>query len=70
MVRQGSFDAEMKTLRVEVAALRTELRGEMAELRAEVRGQARRVAAINAVSVVAASISTAGLVLGAIAIAR
>jgi hypothetical protein len=48
-----------------MAELRAELRGEMAELRAEVRGQARHVASINAVSVVTASMATAGLVLAA-----
>jgi hypothetical protein len=41
------------------------VRGEMAELRAEVSGQAKRLLAYNAVAVVAASMSTAGLVLAA-----
>jgi hypothetical protein len=36
-----------------------------AELKAEVHGQARRLAAMNAGSVVAASMATAGLVLAA-----
>ena len=54
LARQSAVDAQFVALR-----------GEMAELRAEVHGQARRLAAINAVSVVAASMATAGLVLAA-----
>ena len=63
--RFALVDAQFVALRGEMAELRAGIKGEMAELRAEVRGQARRVAAVNAVSVVAASMSTAGLVLAA-----
>ena len=73
VARQSSVDAQfvatrgvMAQVRGEMAELRgemAELRGEMAELRGEVQGQARRLAAINAVSVVAASMATAGLVI-------
>ena len=65
VARQPMVDAQFVALRGEMAELRAELRGAMAELRAEVVGQARRRAAINAISVVAASMSTAGLVLAA-----
>jgi hypothetical protein len=65
--------AELRAeLKGEMGELRAELKGEMAELRAEfvvlqgeVRGQWRRLAALNAVAVVASSLSTAGLVLAA-----
>jgi hypothetical protein len=76
VAREPHVDAQFVALRGEMAELRAELKGEMAELRAEfkvlegkVEGQWRRLAALNAVSVLAASVSTAGLVLGAIAIA-
>lgn len=54
LARQSAVDAQFVALR-----------GEMAESRDEVHGQARRLAAINALSVVAASMATAGLVLAA-----
>ncbi len=66
VARQSSVDAQFVATRGEMAQVRgemAELRGEMAELRGEVQGQARRLAAINAVSVVAASMATAGLVI-------
>jgi len=59
VARQSSVDAQFVATRGEMA----QVRGEMAELRGEVQGQARRLAAINAVSVVAASMATAGLVI-------
>jgi hypothetical protein len=73
---RADLKGEMAELRAdlkgEMADLRADLKGEMAELRADVRvlegtvdRQVRRVAAVNAVSVLAASISTAGLVLAA-----
>src|SRR2546421_11231065 len=74
--RFALVDAQFVAVRGEMAEFRGELKGEVAEFRAEMRGsltkleakidrQARTVAAINAVSVVAASMATAGLVLAA-----
>ena len=79
VARQSSVDAqfvslrgEMAQVRGEMAELRAELKGEIGELRAEfkvlegkVDRQVRQLAAINALAVVGASISTAGLVLAA-----
>jgi hypothetical protein len=61
LVRQPYVEAEFKLLRGEMA----ELRAEFKVLGGKVDGQVRRLAAINAVSVLAASVSTAGLVLAA-----
>ena len=62
---RAELKGQMGELRAELKGELGGLRGEVAELRAEVHGTARRLAAINAVAVVAASMSTAGLVLAA-----
>lgn len=54
VARQSAMDAQFVAVR-----------GEMAELRSEVRLQGRSLAAINAVAVIASSMTTAGLVLAA-----
>ena len=70
--RFALVDAQFVAVRGEMAELRGELKGEIAEVKGKiealsgkVEGEARRLAAINAVSVVAASMATAGLVLAA-----
>ena len=72
VARQSSVDAQFVALRAELKGEIGELRGEFGQLRAEFKvlegkfdRHARHLAAINALAVVAASISTAGLVLAA-----
>jgi hypothetical protein len=56
---------DITELKAEMTEFRAEVKGDFAKLEARVDRQARTVAAINAVSVVAASMATAGLVLAA-----
>ena len=65
VARQPYVDAQFVALRGEMAELRAELRAEFRVLEGKVEGQWRRLAALNAVSVLVASMSTAGLVLAA-----
>jgi hypothetical protein len=65
VARQPLMDAQFVAVRGEMAELRAELRGEIGGIKGELAGLVRRLAAVNAVSVVAASMSTAGLVLAA-----